>query len=209
MHSRDCRGVTLVELMIATAILSSVVLGSLGAFSYITKSIRYSRQKTIAVNIAQERMEVLKNYSYFQLIVTTNSVTDGNYSPAVVYDGSTYAPETISLWGNPPFRRVVYVAYADMSGTSISTVSYNSNDTGIKQVSVYVLWQDGATYKKVELKNLFSNPAAAALDSQFKGKVTISGSAAVLPGALVKVVGNPNWKGTADSLGDYSFQVSR
>ena len=64
MHSRDCRGVTLVELMIATAILSSVVLGSLGAFSYITKSIRYSRQKTIAVNIAQERMEVLKNYSY-------------------------------------------------------------------------------------------------------------------------------------------------
>ena len=76
MKSRDCRGVTLTELMIATVILSTVILGSMSAFGYITKAIHNTRQRTIAVNIAQERMEVLKNYSYFQLLVTTDAVTD-------------------------------------------------------------------------------------------------------------------------------------
>ncbi len=202
------RGVTLAELMIAVAILTTVVLGGIGAFAFVAKAISQSRTKTIATNIAQERMEVLKNYSYFQLLVTSVTITNTDYEPDLIYDNAAYPPETITLWGQPSFTRAVHVAYVDMSGTSISTVSYSSNDTGIKQVTVYVLWKSG-DHKKIEIKSLFANPSAAALDSGFKGKVTVQGSGANLPGAEIKVVGNNNWKDVSDASGDYSFEVAR
>ena len=206
--SRANRGVTLVELMVAMVILSTVVLGGMSSFRFFTMAIRQSRSKTIAQNIIQEKMEVLKNYSYFQLLVTTQTTVDNNYNPGVTYDSTAYPPETITLWGYPPFTRAVRVDYADMSGTDISTVSFNSSDTGIKLLTVYVLWKDGSTFKKIEIKNLFANPAASALDSGFSGTVSVNGGGA-LAGARVEVIGSPNWYDDTDSSGNYSFQVAR
>lgn len=197
------------ELMLATVILAGVALGGVGAFQFITKGIRQSRTKTIAANIVQEKMEVLKNYSYFQLLVSSDTGQDNNYSPPVVYDESNYPPEDILLWGFPAFKRVVHVAYADMSGASISTVSYSSSDTGIKQIIVSILWQEDDRYKKVELRNLLANPAAASLNSSFAGTVRIQGTLAPLAGAVVQVSGSPNYKATTASDGTYSFEVAK
>jgi len=56
-------GVTLVELMVATAIISIGVLGFVGSFSYISKGIRNAKSRTLAANpLTMEKLEVLRRY---------------------------------------------------------------------------------------------------------------------------------------------------
>ncbi|MBI5211593.1 MAG: carboxypeptidase regulatory-like domain-containing protein [Elusimicrobia bacterium] len=202
----DRRGVSLVELIVASAILSIMVLASIGSFNLITRGIHQSRTKTIANNLIQEKMEVLKNYSYYQLTVTSATTVDNNYG--VVYDNNMYPSEQISLWGYPVFTRATHVAYAEMSSGVVSTVPYSSVDTGLKQIIAYLMWKDGDTYKKLTIKNLMANPSASGMDSGFRGTVTDS-AGSVVPGAKVVVVGFPNWTGSADAAGAYSFAVAR
>ncbi len=98
----NSRGVTLVELMVAVVILTVGVIGAMASFQYIAKAISQSRLKTIATNLAQEKMEYLKNKPYFQLLTTTHTAISAGYSPNFVYDDSSYLPEVITLWGVPP-----------------------------------------------------------------------------------------------------------
>lgn len=200
------RGVTLTELMIAMAVITIGVIGGMGAFKYINVALAQSRLKTIATNLAQERMEVLKNMSYFQLRVTTAPAVSSGYSPAFVYDTNNYPPETITLWGMPPFTRSVNVDYAYVSGNTVSTVTYTASDTGMKRITVYVTWTDRGAGRKVEISSYYQNPAAATLSAGFRGTVTEAG----LPsrGVLVQVVGTPKWRGHTDATGQYSFQVA-
>lgn len=204
---KNSRGVTLTELMVAMAIVTIGVVGSMGAFQYITKSIRVSRIRTIATNLGQEKVESLKNLSYSMLLVTTSTVIDSNFSPAIAYDSGNYPSETLSLWGGTSFKRAVYVAYADAVGGTISTVPYTSNDTGLKLITVYVLWNQDGAWKKLSLINLLENPSVATLDATIQGTVTKTAGGA-LPGALVTVVGNPQWQANTDASGLYSFSVA-
>ena len=121
-------GATLTELMIAMAVITIGVMGSMGAFKYINMAMSQARLKTIASNMAQEKMEVLKNKSYFQLLVTTSAETSAGYSPDFVYDTGNYPPEVITLWGMPPLTRSVNVDYAYVSGSSVSTARSMSID---------------------------------------------------------------------------------
>ncbi|MDE1975974.1 MAG: prepilin-type N-terminal cleavage/methylation domain-containing protein, partial [Elusimicrobia bacterium] len=87
------RGVTLTELMVAVAILGIGTLGFIGAFSAISRSLHISRGQTLATNLAQEKIEALKNLSYYELLITTAASTD----PAgLAYDTGNYPPEQIS-----------------------------------------------------------------------------------------------------------------
>lgn len=207
---RNKRGVTLVELIVAMVIMTVAILSGIGSFKAITQAIRGSRTRTIASNLGQEKMETIKNYNYFTLTVTTNTDSDGNYTPNIVYDKSNYAPEVITLWGLPALTRRVFVAYAEMNGTAISTVSSSSNDTGLKEVFVYVTWkEDSGDYKKFEVRNLFANPSATTLDATISGTVTKNEAGfPALEGALVEVVGSPNWKANTAADGKYSFSVA-
>jgi hypothetical protein len=208
MMARGRPGVTLTELMVATVILTVGVLAGVGSFKYISLAISQSRLKTIATNLAQEKMEVLKNKPYFLLLVTTQTAVASDYDPNFVYDNGSYAPETITLWGLPPLTRAVNIDYASVSGTSVSTVTYSSNDTGMKKISVYVFWTERNTPRKVQIDSYYENPSVAALNTGFKGQVTVFGSGTGLGAALVQVVGSPKWKAYADASGNYSFQVS-
>src|SRR5438067_160600 len=44
-------GTTLIELMVAVAIISIAILGFVGAFKYISKSLHVSRTRTLAANL--------------------------------------------------------------------------------------------------------------------------------------------------------------
>ena len=66
-------GLTLMELLITTFILSVGVLAAIGSFSYVTTSIQHSKSRTLASNLAQEQIEKLKNLSYYTLLVTTGT----------------------------------------------------------------------------------------------------------------------------------------
>ncbi len=200
------RGVTLTELMIAMAVITIGVVAGMGSFKYINIALAQSRLKTIATNLAQEKMEVLKNMSYFQLMVTTAPEVSTGYSPNFVYDSANYPPELITHWGMPALTRAVNIDYASVSGNTVSTVPYSASDTGMKKISVYVHWTDRWNKQKVQIDSYYQNPDAATLSTGFQGTVTEN----FLPaqGVLVQVVGVPKWRGYTDSSGQYSFQVA-
>ncbi|MFA6316715.1 MAG: carboxypeptidase-like regulatory domain-containing protein, partial [Elusimicrobiota bacterium] len=187
-------------------IMTVVAIGGMASFQFITKAIHRSRTRTLANNLIQEKMEVMKNYSYFGLMVTTHTTTNALHG--IEYDDLAYPPETIAMWGYPVFTRAVHVAYAEMAGTQISTVSYAATDTGIKQITTYLMWEDGANTKLLTIKNLLANPAATGMDSGIRGTVTKALGGA-LEGAVVEVVGNANWTANTDSAGTYTFNVSK
>ncbi len=208
MPFKTRRGVTLAELMVAMAVLTIGVLAGMGSFKYITQAISESRLKTIATNLAQEKMEVLKNKPYFTLLVTTSPATSVGYNPNFTYDTGNYPPEILSLWKGAVFTRAVQVDYASVSGTSVSLVPYTSSDTGMKKITVYVYWTERGQAKKVQLESYYENPSVAVLNTGFKGHVTNSISGANLSGAIITVIGKPKWRGTSDATGNYSFQVA-
>ena len=203
---KNSRGVTLVELMVSVAIISVGILGFFGAFSFITKSLHVSRTRTLATNLSQERVEALKNLTYYELLITTTSATDNSFTPGLVYDNGNYPPETVSI-GGINFTRYTYVALAQIDSDVISTVTYTFPDTGMKQVRVDVIWRDRGVAKKYTLNNLLENPNVNPLDSSISGVITNSVGATPMAGVVVKIEQNPDWNATTASDGSYSFRV--
>ncbi|MBI5200359.1 MAG: type II secretion system protein, partial [Elusimicrobia bacterium] len=195
---KSSRGVSLAEVMIAVMILSVVVIGAVQSFRQITQAIRAGRSKTIAANLVQERMEVLKNMSYYQLLVTTDTDVESHFTPNLTYDRVNYTKETITLWGLPAFSRAVRISYATISSNTVTEATSNSYDTGLKLVTVYLWWQDNDIWKKIELRSLYANPDASNLDSGFKGQVNGYGGTPLV-NARVEVVGNNEWQTVSGS----------
>ena len=199
------RGGTLTELMVAVAILSVGVLGLFGAFKYIARSTLISRATSMATNLGQERIESLKNLSYYSLQLTTTSATDASVTPAILYDTVNYPPETIAI-GGITFTRYTYVGMAEMSGSDISTVTFTYPDTGLKHITVNVVWSEAGIKKRWSLRNLLENPAINPLDSTLSGSVT-NAAGGVVAKAIVVVEQNEDWGAMTAADGTYSFSV--
>jgi hypothetical protein len=195
----------LTELMVATVILSIGVLGLFGAFKFIARSTLISRATSMATNLGQERIESLKNLSYYALQITTASAVDATVTPEITYDTVNYPPETIII-GGITFTRYTFVSMAEMSGSDISTVTFNYPDTGLKQISVDILWTEANKKKRWSLHNLLENPAINPLDSTLSGSVTNS-AGGVVASAIVVVEQNEDWGAKTAADGTYSFSV--
>jgi prepilin-type N-terminal cleavage/methylation domain-containing protein len=63
----DQRGFTLIELIAAVTILAIVIAPSLGLFSASFKNNRVAKEKTMAVALAQSKLEELKAMHYHEL----------------------------------------------------------------------------------------------------------------------------------------------
>ncbi len=198
-------GVTLVELMIAVAILCVGILGFVGAFRYITQSIHVSRTRTLATNLAQEKIETLKNLSYYELLLTTATAYDPNFTPSIPYDTANYGPETEQI-GGITFTRYTYVTMAQMTNNVITTAASDYPDSGMKQIEVNVVWTDNGVEKKFTLNNLYENPNLAPLDASISGYVK-DGSGNPIEGAYVRVEQNSDWAAQTDATGRYGFDV--
>jgi len=205
--SRSRAGTTITELMVATIILSVGILGLFGAFRYISISLNVSRAQTLAANLAQERVEVLKNYNYYGLLITTSTQYDTRFTPNIPYDTGNYPPENISI-GNMNFTRYTYVTMANVTNGTIQSVGSDYPDTGLKQMAVNVVWTTAnGGIKKWTLTNLLENPNVNPLDATMSGNVYITGGGGPLASAQVFVEQNPDWSGTTNVGGAYSFQV--
>ncbi len=201
-------GFTLIEVMIAASILSIAILGLIQTFQFITVSIQSQKARTLANNLAQEKIEVLKNYSYYRLLVTTTPYVDTRFNPNLLYDDTTgnYPYESLTVSG-VAFRRGTRVDFASLVNGSVSTMSWTSLDNGLKQITVYVIYTDRGTTRYVQLTNLLENPYVNPLDSSMSGTVTKASGGGAVAGALVKVLENSNWQATTDASGSYSFSV--
>ncbi|MCX7716769.1 MAG: type II secretion system GspH family protein, partial [Endomicrobia bacterium] len=89
------RGVTLVELVIAVVILSVTILIFVGSFTNISRSIIASKAKTLATNLAQEKIQLLRQLPYHKILVTSTPLYYTQVSPPIPYDNTYFPPERI------------------------------------------------------------------------------------------------------------------
>src|SRR5438132_563849 len=128
----SARGLTLLEVIIATMILTVGVIALLGTFGGISKSIRVSKSKTIATNLNQEKIEYLKNISYYRLLVTTSPTTATETGlGGFQYDRGYYPPEALTV-GQIDFERRVLIQKVTESGGNLSINNWYDSDTGLK-----------------------------------------------------------------------------
>ena len=205
LRTRDERGMSLVEIMIAATILTVGIMGFISAFQYISRAIHVSRARSIAVSLAQEKVENLRNIPYLKLMITTKAVTYDQLDEPLGVDAVNYPPEDITV-GGIRFTRGVFVTFAQMQDSAITGTSLTYPDTGMKLITVDVFWKEGKTWKLLEYDNLYENTNVSPLDSTIYGRVT-DDNGAVLPGAHVRVVEHPDWADYAGTNGSYLIQV--
>jgi hypothetical protein len=196
-------GTTITELMVAMVILSIGVLGLFGAFRYIGTSIHISRAKTLATNLGQERIESLKNLTYYGLLIATTTASD---STVGLYDNGAYAPETIAI-GGISFTRYTLVEMVEVVNDVVGAVSLTYPDTGLKKITVTVVWIDAGAKKSWKLSNLLENPTVGPLDSSISGTAQTAVGFIILPGVNVSVPQYPDYTAITAADGSYSFRV--
>lgn len=199
-------GITLVELMVAMVIMSVGVLGMVGAFKYFNVGIQSAKTRSLANNIAQERVEYLKNRSYYRVLVTTQTVpADTNFTPAMVYDHAPNGEEVVNVGGINFTRRVLIRKVNEAPGGGLNYLNWNDPDTGLKEILVYVVWFERGEWRKLEVRNLRENPARINKTSTIKGKV--EDASGDLEGVVVRAQERPSMYGETNASGEYSFSI--
>jgi len=193
------KGLTLLELIIGMSILTIGVLGLTGAFLNISKSIGTSKARTIAVNLAQEKIEALKNLSYYRLLVTTYSTTASETGTSGFrYDLGYYQTENLNV-GQIAYQRRVYIQKVTENN------DWWEDDTGLKLITSYVIWEHGGEYKEVSMTNLRDNPNRQNIDAIFEGTIESAGD--LLQNAVVQTLQNQLLMDTTESDGAYDIDV--
>ncbi len=197
-------GVTLIELMIAVAILSIGVLGLVASFGGIQRGIQMSKNKTLAANLAQEKMQIIKQQTYFRIVPT---MAPSFLPDATPYDSATFPPEAI-LEGSISFQRYAYVEVVTENSGVFNILPPTTPDTGMRQITVMVTWQERGENKLLTIKNVISNPNTVEANSIFKGTVKNAATNAPIQNALVNVAENTGWRDSTDGSGSYTIGLS-
>lgn len=204
------KAVTLVELMIAVAIMSIGILGMVGAFKFFNVGIQSAKTKSLANNIAQERIEYLKNRSYYRVLVTTQTASpaDTNFTPAMVYDAYPNGQEIVNVGGIDFIRRVyIRKVNEDPDTGDLEYLSWNAPDTGLKEIKVSVVWLERGEWRKLEVRNLRENPERVNQSASVSGQVSDASTTLDLEDVVVRAQESPSQYGITDSDGEYSFTI--
>ena len=203
------RGVTLVELMIASAIISIGILAMVQSFGFIQKAIQASKNRTLSSNLAQEKMQILKQKEYYQVLVTTDpSHNSTDFDPEVIdYDSGYFPPEVVSEAG-VSYTRYTYVQVVREDSGSMVTLPATTPDTGMKLITVTVTWQQGGRNRKTTVRSIMANMDTVMANATFNGQVRDSLSLAGISGAVVNVAENMGWRDTSGISGAYSISLS-
>src|SRR5262249_30882738 len=138
IFSKYTRGLSLVELMVAVAILGGVLIGMLGILQIMEKGILASKSRTLVTNAINEELEILKSIPYDHLQVTTQ-----NDLTIYGYDNTYYRPDLNLSIGGMLFNRYVTVrkVYEDATKATVN-VNPTNPDTGLKKIEVLVTWTE-------------------------------------------------------------------
>lgn len=193
--------------MIAVAILSVGVLGFIMSFSQIAKAVKHAKSRTLAANpLTLEKLEVMRRIPYQKLMVSTVTATVNlGAAGTITYDTAAYPEETVVV-GDISYTRRVYVEKVRQDGTTFVSVPANSDDQGMKRVTVYTIWKEEGEWKKYSASTLYVNSNLKPLRGTINGKVT---DAALVPlaNAQITVLQDPATTGITGSGGTYSFTV--
>lgn len=192
--------------MVAVALIGIISVGLVGVFANVSKAIQVSKTKSLASNLAQEQMQILKQRSFNRVLITTAAAFITPEFPSIPYDPGYYPPETISE-GGIKFIRYTHVQVVTENSGALSYLS-SVADTGMKVITVTVTWYEGASRKKLQLRNILANIDTTQSNSVFKGSVTISPTTTGISGALVTVAENVGWQDFTNATGAYQITLS-
>jgi len=204
-------GVTLVELMIAMAILTIGVIALAQTFAFVQKAVQSSKNRTLGSNLAQEKMQILKQKTYYQVVVTSDPAhNDQDFAPeSIAYDTGYFPPEQLTE-GGVVYTRYTYVESLREDSGVVGPVAPNLPDTGMKRITVTVTWGYGAGGKrKVTLRSILANPDTVMANVVFNGVVKSTAAAPVLiKGALVSLVQVSGCADTTNAAGQYNMTAT-
>lgn len=89
---RNPAGFTLVELMVTTFVLATALVGIISLYVYCTLLAELSKQKTVALSIAQGKLEEIRNNTYADIVDDFASECACNDAADNDADGLTDAP---------------------------------------------------------------------------------------------------------------------
>ena len=137
------KGLSLVDVVVASALLVIVFLGIAGAFKAILELTFHNKTKLSALALVNEEMELIRNMSY-----------DSIGTVAGIPSGSILQTETVSLNGLDYTRRVL-AQYVDAPEDGTGVADTNTIVTDYKRVKVEVSWTRKGKTKKVSLVSSF------------------------------------------------------
>jgi prepilin-type N-terminal cleavage/methylation domain-containing protein len=212
---RSENGFTLIEAIVASVILGVVALTLIQTMGMLSKDTEYSRERTAATGLAQEKLEQLKALDYYSLWVThwtlpgTPPWFTVNGAEQYPYDAYYYTPETIGIGGTTYTRYVFVQEVNDVFSQYQTYLDWSKPDTGLKDIWVYVTWyKPNGVQQLVELSSLVKNPGQPPLDKLVWGTVTDSVTSQPLQSVTVSAVTNPLWNTATAADGTYGFYAS-
>lgn len=170
----DEQGVTLIEAVVAIGLISLIIFSLYFALFNVTKLFADSKQKAIAVALANEKMEIVRNLEYDQIGVQ-------GFIPA----GPLLQTENISQNGFV-YKVDTSVKYVDDAFDGSGAA--DPIETDYKQVKVKVSWTANGQNKSLDF---FSKFVPEGLETNVGGGVlsinVVDGTALAVPSVTVKV----------------------
>lgn len=203
---RKKQGFTLVELLIAVALLSIGIMALAESFKYIQRGIQVSKNKSIASNLAQEKMQIIKQKSYYNIAPTTAPFYLTDFTPSIPYDNYFFPPETV-LEAGVSYTRYTYIQNVQEDSGNLVIISPTSPDTGMRQITVTVVWNEGGSRKKLQIKSVITNTNTVMANCVFNGNVRDASTFAAIQDAIVNMAENVGYRDTTNSSGFYSINV--
>lgn len=204
----DRRGISLAELLIAGMIISIIAIAAAAAFKLIMHNTQTTKTRTLATNLAQEKIQILKQQNYYRLYATAAPETVTLDGTAVAYDPTYYPPESL-LEGGIRFTRYTHLQVAQEDGSGgILLLPPTTPDTGMKQITVTVSWNQGAQTRFLQIRNMASNPDLAATNVVLTGTVRNASTLTPIDDAVVNVAENVGWRSVTDASGQYRMTLN-
>ena len=132
---------SLIELVIAVFLMASVVVSLSMAFPKASQNAARTQQRSVATNLAQAQLQIMKSRTYAFTDLTDAGVLDNNCDCSAVGDVSVLPSTGTSVAGTnfsvaPCVHFVLPPAWTSQCSAD--------GDTGYKHVVVYVSWSSGA-----------------------------------------------------------------
>lgn len=197
---------TLTELMIAVVIISISMFGVVEAFKSINMAIQFSKDRAIATNLAQEKMQIIKQMIYYKVIPSTSVSYLNDFNPPIPYDNLYFPPETI-LEAGVYYKRYTYILPITEVSGQIVELAPQSPDTGMKKIMVTVVWQTGNKKGKVQLSSIYTNRDTVMANARIFGRVRDATTFIPISGAFINIAEHLGVRAISDNNGDYSVSI--
>ena len=133
---RDARGMTLVEVLVAIAIIGIGLAALASAIPISTYGIQEGNQLSTATFLANQRLEQVRNVAWTQTPAVDNLGVSASATAAPQSSGTTTFPDEASVTSYTQYARTVRITDCGTGGGCQSVTSSN-----MRQVTVTVSYQ--------------------------------------------------------------------